>query len=127
MIDVVGIVFAVLVAIGGIIGYLKAGSIPSLVAGIVFGVLLAIGAYFNSRTEPIPLIQIILLVVLGTMMGFRWVRSGNFMPPGLITVLSVAVLIWTCVMYRESLPFVTKPKELVDAASEKIETSTTVQ
>ncbi|EAT41301.1 AAEL007059-PA [Aedes aegypti] len=108
MIDVVGIIFALLVAAGGIFGYVKAGSLPSLIAGVSFGILLGVGAYFNSIQEPIPLIQIIFLVLLGGLMGFRWIRTGNFMPPGMITVLSVAVLVWTCVIYRDHLPFVAK-------------------
>ncbi|XP_058829052.1 transmembrane protein 14 homolog [Topomyia yanbarensis] len=116
MIDFVGIIFALIVAGGGIFGYVKAGSVPSLIAGVSFGLLLGVGAYFNSTENPIPLIQIIILVLLVAMMGFRWIRGGNFMPAGLITVLSVAVLVWTCVMYRDYLPFVSKPEATDEAA-----------
>ncbi|XP_055628927.1 transmembrane protein 14 homolog isoform X2 [Toxorhynchites rutilus septentrionalis] len=108
MFDVVGIIFAILVAAGGAYGYFKAGSVPSLIAGLAFGILLGIGAYFNSTDSPIPLIQIIVLVVLGAMMGFRWARSGKFMPSGLLTILSVTVLVWTCVAYRDYLPSVSR-------------------
>lgn len=88
--------------------YFAVGSLPSLIAGVSFGLLLGLGAYFNSIQEPIPLIQIIFLVLLGALMGFRWIRTGNFMPPGMITVLSAAVLVWTCVIYQDHLPFVSK-------------------
>lgn len=40
--------YAALVAAGGIIGYVKAGSIPSLAAGLTFGGILGIGAYLTS-------------------------------------------------------------------------------
>ncbi|XP_062698818.1 transmembrane protein 14 homolog [Aedes albopictus] len=126
MIDVVGIIFALLVAAGGIFGYVKAGSLPSLIAGVSFGILLGVGAYFNSIQEPIPLIQIIFLVLLGGLMGFRWMRTGNFMPPGMITVLSVAVLVWTCVIYRDHLPFAPKP-EVTDNVPKADETVTMMQ
>ncbi|XP_062561261.1 transmembrane protein 14 homolog [Armigeres subalbatus] len=125
MIDVVGIIFAILVAAGGVFGYIKAGSLPSLIAGVSFGILLAVGAYFNSIQEPIPLIQIIFLLLLGVLMGFRWVRSGNFMPAGMLTVLSAAVLVWTCVIYWEHLPFVSKP--VVTDGVPKAETLSMVQ
>ncbi|EDS37647.1 conserved hypothetical protein [Culex quinquefasciatus] len=130
MIDVVGIIFALLVAAGGIFGYVKAGSLPSLIAGVLFGILLGVGAYFNSIEQPIPLIQIILLVLLAAMMGFRWIRTGNFMPPGIIVVLSLAVLVWTCVTYRDHLPFSAGPTPIVtDGVVEKsgVESSTLMQ
>lgn len=46
--DVISATYAALVATGGIIGYVKAGSIPSLAAGITFGGILGIGTYLTS-------------------------------------------------------------------------------
>lgn len=46
--DIYSAIFALLVFIGGLIGYLKAGSTPSLIAGISFAMLLAIGTYLSS-------------------------------------------------------------------------------
>lgn len=39
-------------------GYIKAQSVPSLVAGLTFGALLAGGAYLNSSEPPRPLLQL---------------------------------------------------------------------
>ena len=38
------IVFGALTIIGGIIGYVKAGSLPSIIAGSIAGILLLLGA-----------------------------------------------------------------------------------
>ncbi|XP_046883950.1 transmembrane protein 14C-like [Hypomesus transpacificus] len=48
-IDWIGFCYAAFVSSGGIIGYVKAGSVVSLVAGLVFGVLAGIGAYLISQ------------------------------------------------------------------------------
>ncbi|XP_069769444.1 transmembrane protein 14C-like isoform X3 [Narcine bancroftii] len=40
-----GFGYAALVASGGVLGYVKAGSVPSLAAGLLFGSAAGIGAY----------------------------------------------------------------------------------
>lgn len=47
-VDIISATYATLVAAGGIVGYVKAGSIPSLAAGLAFGSVLGIGAYMTS-------------------------------------------------------------------------------
>lgn len=49
--DVFSATYAVLVASGGILGYVKAKSIPSLVAGLSFGLLLGVGSYLEASQE----------------------------------------------------------------------------
>lgn len=84
------------------------GSIPSIVSGLTFGVLIGISAYFCSINPPKPLFQIIVSLVLGCFMGYRWTVGKKFMPAGLITVISFAVLIWAIAFYFKHLPFVGK-------------------
>ncbi|KAG6928248.1 transmembrane protein 14C, partial [Chelydra serpentina] len=47
--DWIGFGYAALVTSGGIIGYAKAGSVPSLAAGLLFGSLAGLGAYQLSQ------------------------------------------------------------------------------
>lgn len=81
------------------------GSIPSLAAGLTFGTVLGVGAYYTSQEPPKPLLQLGTALALGGMMGLRWARSGKFMPPGLICVMSVLVLGRGLVTYQKQLPF----------------------
>jgi len=91
--DVVSAAYAVLVATGGVIGYLKAGSIPSLVAGLSFGSVLGVGAYLTSVNPDNYYLTFGTSTVLGSLMGYRFVNSGKFMPAGLIAILSLGMVV----------------------------------
>lgn len=47
--DMIGLAYGALVALGGFIGLVKAGSIPSFVAGFSFGALAGYGAYQQNH------------------------------------------------------------------------------
>jgi uncharacterized membrane protein (UPF0136 family) len=90
--DVVSAGYATLVAAGGLIGYLKAGSIPSLVAGLGFGSVLGVGAYMTSVDPDNYYLTMGTSAILGSFMGYRFLNSGKFMPAGLITLLSIGMI-----------------------------------
>ncbi|XP_013109784.1 transmembrane protein 14 homolog [Stomoxys calcitrans] len=102
--DVIGYLYAATVAAGGIMGYVKAGSMPSLGAGLAFGAILGLGAHYNSQDPPRPLLQLGTSLVLAGVMGARFQRSGKMMPAGMICIISIAALIRNVVTYNRYLP-----------------------
>lgn len=90
--DIISAGFAALVATGGVIGYAKAGSIPSLAAGLTFGTILGIGAYMTTINPNNYYLTAGTSAVLGSFMGYRFYNSGKFMPSGLICLLSVGMV-----------------------------------
>jgi uncharacterized membrane protein (UPF0136 family) len=87
-------IYAVLLAVGGIIGFKKAGSRPSLIAGLASAVA-AIAALLLSFQSPIwgMVLGSVLSVVLSLFFGYRFlVKTRKFMPAGLLAVVSLAVL-----------------------------------
>uniref|UniRef100_A0A7E4VG82 Transmembrane protein 14C n=1 Tax=Panagrellus redivivus TaxID=6233 RepID=A0A7E4VG82_PANRE len=93
MVEVIGFVYAALVAAGGIVGYLKAGSIPSLAAGVGSGLIAGFGAYTGNY----HLLFGISLLLAG-LMTYRFANSGKFMPAGLVAILSFLMLL-RCVVF----------------------------
>lgn len=91
-VDLVTYVYAATVGVGGLVGYFKAGSVPSLGAGLLFGSLLGYGAYQMSANPANYYLTLGTSTVLGGIMGMRFLNSGKFMPPGLIAVMSLAMV-----------------------------------
>lgn len=89
------LIYGVLVALGGIYGYVKAQSVPSLVAGVGAGAVLVGAAIAMMRGAYqvgwwVSLVVALLLLarfVSASFKGFKW------MPGGLMIILSLAVII----------------------------------
>nr|XP_040027226.1 transmembrane protein 14C-like isoform X1 [Gasterosteus aculeatus aculeatus] len=86
--DRLGFGYAALVCAGGILGYVKAGSVPSLAAGLLFGLLAAVGAYLQSRNPQNVWLSLGTSGTLAVVMGLRFLNSWKFMPAGLMTLAS---------------------------------------
>ena len=99
MLDAVRIylyVFGALTMAGGIMGYVKAKSRPSLIAGLSSGVLLIGAAYLVGAKGTIGLLLglVVSLPLAGRFVSaFR--KSGKVMPAGLMALLSVAGVVLT--------------------------------
>jgi uncharacterized membrane protein (UPF0136 family) len=83
-------VYIVLLVLGGLMGFLMAGSKVSLIMSVAFGLVLAL---FAARVVPWPLGADILLILLLVVFGMRYAKTKKFMPAGLMIALTVITLI----------------------------------
>jgi uncharacterized membrane protein (UPF0136 family) len=88
------LVFGALTIIGGIIGYVKAGSLPSIIAGAITGVLLLVAGFLlpEHRAAGIA-IAFVVSFVLAAQFVPKFIRTGKMMPAGMMSILSVIGLI----------------------------------
>ncbi|GAA5995497.1 hypothetical protein JCM5350_006014 [Sporobolomyces pararoseus] len=82
-----GFISAALISVGGLMGFLKRSSVASLVAGGGSGLSLAYGVHSRNHRLVTGVAAVLFLV-----MGNRFLRSGRFMPAGLVTLLSSGLL-----------------------------------
>ncbi|XP_047370246.1 transmembrane protein 14C [Vespa velutina] len=101
-IDIPAFAYAATVAGGGILGYVKSHSIPSLAAGLIFGSALSYGA-FQTSVDPTNVgVLLGTTTTLGGLMGYRFYNTGKIMPAGVITILSAAMIVRIVTRYFSS-------------------------
>lgn len=84
--------YAAFILAGGIMGWLKAKSRPSLVAGIVFGIALMVAAYrFTAPGGAV--VALGLSLVLMVFFGYRLAKTRKLMPAGMSALVSLIVVI----------------------------------
>jgi uncharacterized membrane protein (UPF0136 family) len=94
------LVFGALTIIGGIIGYVKAGSLPSIIAGAITGVLLFVAGALLPEHRAIGLATgFIISLLLAVQFIPKFIRTGRVMPAGMMSILSgiglvVAIVAW---------------------------------
>lgn len=94
------LIFGALTILGGVIGYVKAGSVPSIIAGAITGVLLLVaGALLPEHRAAGLAAAFIVSLLLAAQFAPKFIRTGKVMPAGLMSILSVigivvAVIAW---------------------------------
>ncbi|KFD68562.1 hypothetical protein M514_00290 [Trichuris suis] len=81
--DLLGFAYAASVAFGGVLGYVRAGSVPSLASGLIFGVLAGYGAYRSGLKPADYTIMLVTTGLLTVLMGARFYRSYKIFPAGI--------------------------------------------
>ena len=99
---VVLIVYAALLIVGGVMGFVKARSRPSLIAGVVSGILALVAAWISGtyNEDGGYSLALLLAIVLFVFFGYRAVKTRKFMPGGLLAIASVlvmGVMLWSIV------------------------------
>ena len=95
------IVFGILTIAGGVIGYVKAGSMPSIIAGSISGIVLLVAAFLLPDHVVAGLaVGLIVSLLLAGQFVPKFIRTGKTMPAGMMSILSVigiimAIVAWT--------------------------------
>jgi len=94
------IIFGLLTIVGGVIGYVKAGSTASIVAGAISGIALIVAAYLLPGNVALGLIiaGVVSIALAGRFIP-AFMKTGKVMPAGLMAILSVigvivAIVAW---------------------------------
>ena len=87
-------VYAALVMLGGIFGFVKAKSLPSLIMGEIGGLALIAAGYAlgHALAWGLPL-ALVLSAGLLVFFSLRYIRTRAFMPGGLMAILSLLTLV----------------------------------
>ena len=96
------IVFGLLTIVGGVMGYVKAGSTASLVAGSVSGILLLLAAFLlpGNLVVGLVLAAVVSIALAGRFVP-AFIKTGHVMPAGLMSVLSVIGIIMAIVAWMK--------------------------
>jgi len=93
-------VFGVLTIAGGVVGYVKADSVASIIAGSITGILLLVAAFLLPERRAIGLATaFIISLLLAAQFAPKFLRTGRVMPAGMMSILSVigviaAIVAW---------------------------------
>ncbi len=91
------LIFALVAIAGGIMGYAKAKSVPSLIAGSLSGALLIVAAFMLSTKHPTRayVIGLLVSVLLAGKFVPDFVHKKAVVPGGLMAILSLAGIVLT--------------------------------
>jgi uncharacterized membrane protein (UPF0136 family) len=94
------IIFGLLTIVGGVIGYVKAGSTASIIAGFVSGIALILAAYLlpGNLALGLAIAGIVSILLAGRFIP-AFMKTGQVMPAGLMSVLSVIGVIMAIVAW----------------------------
>ena len=85
--------YGLLSGLGGIWGYIKSRSKPSLISGCISGILLLVAAFLQIQGNDLGLLlSKIVTLLLVIVFAVRLIKTGKFMPSGLMLIAGVVTL-----------------------------------
>ena len=93
-------IFGLLTILGGVMGYVKAGSTASIIAGAISGIALIVAAYLlpNNVLAGLVIAGLVSVLLAGRFIP-AFMKTGKVMPAGLMAVLSVIGVIMAIVAW----------------------------
>lgn len=88
---IAAIILGVLVIVGGVWGYVKARSKPSLISGLISGLLLIVAGiiYFLGLPQLGLIFAAIITILLAIVFTVRLIKTQKFIPAGLMLIAAV--------------------------------------
>jgi uncharacterized membrane protein (UPF0136 family) len=88
-------IYAALLAVGGVMGFVKAQSRPSLIAGLA-SALVAAGSLAWSFWQPFPALALaaVLAMLLAGMFARRFRKTRKIMPSGMLLLTSLMMALF---------------------------------
>lgn len=88
------VAYGLLALVGGIAGYTRARSKPSLIAGVVSGlVLIFSGVAYAQGADWSRIVALIVTFLLIDVFAWRLIKTRKFMPAGIMIIAGVAAFI----------------------------------
>lgn len=98
------ITYSVLLAGGGLFGYLKAGSLASLIMSSIFAGLVLLSIFVNKEYPAVGYKATYgLLAFLSVFFLYRTSVTGKFMPAGMLALITLAVIGFMFLSTREAI------------------------
>lgn len=96
------IVFGLLTIVGGVAGFVSKGSVPSVVAGSISGALLLVAAFLlpNNVFAGLAMAAVVSFLLAGRFLP-AFIKTGAFMPAGMMSILSVIGLVMALVAWMK--------------------------
>jgi len=94
------IIFGLLTIVGGVIGYVKAGSMASIIAGSISGIALIVAAWLlpGNLALGLAIAGLVSILLAGRFIP-AFMKTGQAMPAGLMSALSVIGVIMAIVAW----------------------------
>jgi uncharacterized membrane protein (UPF0136 family) len=90
--------FGLFSIVGGVMGYVRKGSLDSIVAGGISGALLIFAGYLAAtKVQPALILGLLISLALGSRFIYVYSTKGGFMPAGLMSLLSIIGVVLTLI------------------------------